>query len=61
MLRCTHLSDSNPPNTTPIKEDKAIVIVDIGPASDIGKLRFSAKRVGNQFFVAQPGRLGAAK
>jgi hypothetical protein len=44
-----------------MKEETAIVIVDIGPASAIGISRFSAYRVGNQFFVAHPGRLGAAK
>ena len=46
---------------TPIKEDTAIVIVDIGPASDIGIFKLSANKVGSQFFVAHPGRLGAAK
>ena len=38
-----------------------MVIVEIGPASDIGIPRFSEKRVGNQFLVAHPGRLDAAK
>lgn len=40
---------------------KAIVIVEIGPASAIGMFKLSANRVGNQFLVAHPGRLGAAK
>ena len=44
-----------------MNEDKAIVIVDSGPASDISIDRFSENNVGNQFLVAQPGRLGVAK
>ena len=46
---------------TPIKEEAAIVIVDNGPACDIGISRLLANKVGNQFFVAQPGKLGTAK
>ena len=38
-----------------------MVMVESGPACDIGRFRFSANRVGNQFLVAHPGRLGAAK
>src|SRR5690606_24746381 len=60
-LICTHRSDSMPPKITPRKDAAAIVIVDSGPAVDIGISRFSAKRVGNQFLVAHPGRLGTAK
>ena len=46
---------------TPTKDDTAIVMVDIGPALAIGMFKLSAKSVGNQFFVAHPGRLGTAK
>jgi hypothetical protein len=46
---------------TPMNDDTAIVIVDIGPALDIGISKLLANSVGNQFFVAQPGRLGTAK
>ena len=49
MLRSTHLSDKIPPTITPINDDAAIVMVDIGPACDIGMPRFSANSVGNQF------------
>ena len=38
-----------------------MVIVDKGPASDIGIFSVSENNEGNQFFVAHPGRLGAAK
>lgn len=58
---CTHLSDKGPPIRTPINEDTAMVIVEIGPACDMGKSRFAANKVGSQFLVAHPGRLGAAK
>ena len=61
MLRCTQRSDNIPPATTPQNDESAMVMVDIGPASAIGRLRFSEKSVGNQFFIAHPGRLGAAK
>lgn len=44
-----------------MNEDSAMVIVDMGPACDIGIFRFSANKVGNQFLVAHPGKLGAAK
>lgn len=60
-FRWIHLSDKIPPAITPIKEEIAIVNVDNGPASDISNERFSANRVGSQFFVAQPGKLGVAK
>ena len=43
-----------PPKITPIKEETAIVMVDIGPASDIGIFKLSANKVGSQFFVAHP-------
>lgn len=45
----------------PINDDIAIVIVEIGPASDIGAPKLSAKRVGSQFLVAHPGRDVEAK
>ncbi len=61
MLRFTQLSDRMPPTITPMNELAAMVMVDIGPASDIGMSRLVAKSVGSQFFVAQPGRLGTAK
>ena len=61
MLRSTHLSDNTPPTMTPMNDEAAMVMVDIGPACDIGMPRFSANSVGNQFLVAQPGRLGTAK
>ena len=37
-----------------MNEDSAMVIVDMGPACDIGIFRFSANKVGNQFLVAHP-------
>ena len=40
---------------TPMKDEMAIVIVEIGPASDIGMFKLSANKVGSQFLVAQPG------
>lgn len=46
---------------TPRNDDAAMVIVDKGPAFDIGIFRFCANKVGSQFFVAQPGKLGTAK
>src|SRR5690606_5026944 len=58
---CTQRSDKIPPNITPRNDEKAIVIVDKGPAFSIGVLRFSENNVGNQFLVAQPGKLGTAK
>src|SRR5699024_404332 len=57
----THLSLITPPITTPKKEDTAMVIVDMGPACAIGIFKLSENKVGIQFFIAQPGRLGAAK
>ena len=60
-LVCTQRSESIPPKITPKNEDTAMVIVEMGPASDMGMLRLSAYNVGNQFFVAQPGRLDDAK
>src|SRR5690606_31012502 len=53
--------DRIPPEITPKNEEKAIVMVDNGPAVSIGIFRLSANNVGNQFFVAQPGKLGTAK
>lgn len=38
-----------------------MVMVDIGPATGISIPRLDEKRVGIQFFTAQPGRLGTAK
>ena len=61
MFFCTQRSDKIPPTITPINEETAMVIVDIGPASDMGIFSVSENNVGNQFFVAHPGRLGAAK
>ena len=45
----------------PMKDEIAIVMVEIGPASDIGMFRLSEKRVGSQFLVAHPGRDVEAK
>ena len=61
MFFCTHLSDNIPPRITPIKEDTAMVMVDMGPACAISIDRFDENRVGSQFLVAQPGKLGVAK
>ena len=57
----THLSDNRPPNNTPINEEKAIVMVETGPATDISNFKFSENKVGNQFLIAHPGKLGIAK
>ena len=46
---------------TPMNDDTAMVMVDIGPACDMGMPRLSENSVGDQFLMAQPGRLGAAK
>ena len=51
----THRSDIYPPANTPNSEDKAIEMVDIGPATEISIDKLSEKRVGNQFFAAHPG------
>ena len=51
IFLCTHLSDKVPPIITPMNEDSAMVIVDMGPACDIGIFRFSANKVGNQFLA----------
>ncbi len=56
-----HLSAIGPPTITPMKEAKAIVIVAMGPATDISTPRLSANNVGNQFFVAHPGTEHDAK
>ena len=42
-------------------DEKAMVMVLIGPACDMGISRLLAKSVGSQFFVAHPGRLSTAK
>ena len=55
------MSDKIPPAITPMKEEIAIVKVDNGPASDISMDKFSENKVGNQFLVAQPGKLEVAK
>ena len=39
----------------------AIDIVAIGPAIAMSIPKFSENNVGNQFLVAQPGKLGAIK
>lgn len=57
----TQRSDIYPPANTPNSEDKAIEIVDIGPATEISIDKLSEKRVGNQFFAAQPGVPGTQK
>ena len=61
MLRCTQRSLNIPPIITPMKEDTAMVMVEIGPASDMGIPKLSENKVGDQFLMAHPGRLGAAK
>ena len=61
MFFLTQLSEREPPMSTPKNDDTAMVIVESGPACDIGMPRLSAKRVGSQFFVDQPGRDEAAK
>lgn len=50
-----------PPANTPKSEDKAIEMVDIGPATEISIDKLSEKRVGNQFFAAHPGVPGTQK
>ena len=48
----TQRSDIYPPTNTPNSDDKAMEIVDIGPATEISIDKLSEKRVGNQFFFA---------
>ena len=45
----TQRSDIYPPTNTPNSDDKAMEIVDIGPATEISIDKLSEKRVGNQF------------
>ena len=57
----TQRSDIYPPTNTPNSDDKAMEIVDIGPATEISIDKLSEKRVGNQFFAAHPGVPGTQK
>ena len=54
-------SDIYPPTISPYSDDKAMEIVDIGPATEISIDKLSEKRVGNQFFAAHPGVPGTQK
>jgi len=44
---------------TPMNDAAAMVMVERGPARVMSMPRLEAKSVGSQFFVAQPGKLGA--
>lgn len=60
-LRLTQRSDIDPPIITPKNDEKAMVMVESGPACDMGMQRLSEKSVGSQFLVAQPGSDDEAK